>query len=868
MVSNFKKKKFLRSTIISFCFLSLIIATALSNNFSNYSSLKERTVDFKNPENPHVAAQETFTTTWLENPTFEDPIEPTWYSKIDGDMSDIRLTTSPGQANYIVIGNAGKVRIDEPLSDTDWTAYSNPDLPILPDTYEINSAGCYVSHVWDEDVNQTRNRPSVQWKRNINTAVNFSDYIITSASLDVNFNATVTVSPHDTGGIDREGDAGLDVYSTGDYAYFYVLLSDIDQTFDPIQVAFNNTGNLGRDSPPISNYPDTPMSVVPEDVLISVLTSILGHDGHNFTITLGIDIYCEDNEIGADVDRWNSLIIRNFNLTFSYEKKINQLTVASWKQDSEKIADISNDTVIIDEAKLNFKYKIDESWTSSSPNSEIRAFINNNKLSETIKLSNANSSFQIAKSDGFDVTSLIPYNVGINLSIQVYLADEFGLNKNTTISIDDVYLNITYTVIFPDTQTNLQIFFNGVNKTNNPIFNIPLNEDINITIKYPDDVGAHISGAIVQLSGDLTGILTEDTIFGQYTIIIPANTLDVKTYYFDVVASRINYEARKISPILSVTKIPVDNLQLLLNGDDKSTDPFLEISLNQTLNMTIKYKDLFGEHISGASVELSGELISRVFDEDPSKEQYLLFLNTSDLVRGINELTISAEGSEEQKQTINPIITVRKINAKVTAVESYNKITVLPGGNAAIKIYINNTDFNVKVRGALVSANYKGETNYISLTDEDNDGIYEGIIFGVPKGIHTIVVSAVGSNIYNFESLEITITAEREAGNTLLFMILTIIGIVTAIAVAGYLYAYQKVLKYPKTVRKVRKYRKRLNRKNAPHMDIKNREKAFNSAYENETSTSSKYLRGKPSSVKTETPPQKVSSKIEKGGTD
>ena len=36
------------------------------------------------------------------------------------------------------------------------------------------------------------------------------------------------------------------------------------------------------------------------------------------------DIYCEDNEVGADVDRWNSLIIRSFNLTFTYEKKINQ----------------------------------------------------------------------------------------------------------------------------------------------------------------------------------------------------------------------------------------------------------------------------------------------------------------------------------------------------------------------------------------------------------------------------------------------------------------------------------------------------------------------------------------------------------------
>jgi len=96
-------------------------------------------------------------------------------------------------------------------------------------------------------------------------------------------------------------------------------------------------------------------------------------------------------------------------------------------------------------------------------------------------------------------------------------------------------------------------------------------------------------------------------------------------------------------------------------------------------------------------------------------------------------------------------------------------------------------------------------------------------------------------------------------------LILTIIGIVTAVAVAGYLYAYQKVLKYPKTVRKVRKYRKKLRKKTPPHMDITDRKQAFGTAYDNELGSSSKHLKGKPSSEK---PPQKVSSQIEKGGVD
>ena len=117
-------------------------------------------------------------------------------------------------------------------------------MPILPDTSVINSAGCYVYHLWDENVNQTRNRPSVHWKRVISMPVNMSDYIITSASLEVIFNASVSVSPHAGagGGIDRLGDVGLDRYSSGDSADFYAFLNDEEDSLLPIPIATNNTG--------------------------------------------------------------------------------------------------------------------------------------------------------------------------------------------------------------------------------------------------------------------------------------------------------------------------------------------------------------------------------------------------------------------------------------------------------------------------------------------------------------------------------------------------------------------------------------------------------------------------------------------------
>ena len=388
---------------------------------------------------------------WVDNPTFDGLGEP-WESNVEGDSTDVIGTISQGQANSKIIGDSGELLIDDPLNDTDWTAVRNPELSVLPDFYEINSSGCHVSHLWDEDVNQTRNRPSVRWERTITMPVDMRDYIITSAALEVIFNATVTVLPHGepTGGygIDREFDDDLDDYSTGDYTEFYALISDIEGFYPTFQVAYNNTGELGRDSDNFDHYSDSPMDVDPENVLKSILNSVLSTNGYNFTITLGIDIYCEDNEVGVDRDWWNSLIIRSFNLSFTYEKKVDQFTTFSWYQIGNVIPGTN---VQVTNANLTFKYKVDSLWpVSSSPNSEIRILINNNSHSETVKLCTATTSFQQAKEGGYDITSLILTGVNITLSIQVFLADEFSLDENVTISIDDVYFIISYREIFPD----------------------------------------------------------------------------------------------------------------------------------------------------------------------------------------------------------------------------------------------------------------------------------------------------------------------------------------------------------------------------------------------------------------------------------
>ncbi|MHA1986791.1 MAG: hypothetical protein ACW98D_09145 [Promethearchaeota archaeon] len=392
---------------------------------------------------------------WVDNPTFEIPVDP-WYNTTDGDISDVKANTDVNQANFEVLGESFNFELIADPPNLDWDNFTNPRFPRYPDNFFNDSNGLNVFHFWDESepVGQTHNTPSIHWKRNITMPVNMDDYIITYASVEAYYNATVTTAPYNTGGIDCPGDPGDSPlqFSTGDYARFYVLVSDPSSTYED-EVAYNQTVNLGQDSPAIPSYSDTLLTSIPQDILIAILTNLFKTNNREFTITLGIDIYCEDNESGVDRDRWDSLIFRYLNFTFSYVKKIDQFTVVSWNQDLNAInRTVANSTILITDANLNFKYKIDKNWTTSSQNSQIRIYINDRKYETAIGLIDYvySTQFQEAQIGGFDIVSkLLPYEE-FTLSIQVYLAEDFGLDHNITISVTDVYLTISYTESWTD----------------------------------------------------------------------------------------------------------------------------------------------------------------------------------------------------------------------------------------------------------------------------------------------------------------------------------------------------------------------------------------------------------------------------------
>ena len=431
--------------IISFIIFTLGYQISYVTNTKN---LNERDYQKK----PYISGQISEKKQWLNNSDFISP--ESWEKSISGDYRDVNASIKGGMANFEVLGEQKTFSlIADPPIESNWTEVDNPDFPNHPDVDEITSAGCRVSHEFDDHT--ANQNPSVHWDRNITMSVNMSDYIITYASIQAIVNATVSLD------IDRIGDTearddhlySMDTYGIGDYVRFYILISDLEKN-KVYEIAYLQPEDLGAGDPPGTDYlGDTYMISVPEEVMIFYLSSVLGTDNCNFTLTLGIRIQIEDNiEDYWDIDNFEELIINYLNFTFTYQKKINQLTTVSWNQVGDKLSKLSpeNYRVVSTEAKLNFKYKISQNWTTttSSINSEIRIHLNGQPHPLTIKLSQVNTSFDEVN------FYLSPPTDSVNLSIQVFIADEFNLDQHINISIDDVYLFISYTIISPESDKN------------------------------------------------------------------------------------------------------------------------------------------------------------------------------------------------------------------------------------------------------------------------------------------------------------------------------------------------------------------------------------------------------------------------------
>lgn len=425
--------------------------------FSNSFVVQERItkLNLLQVGNSNLFKKVSYYEQWIENPNFDT--SDNWSMSMQGDLSDLSLDISDGIGNYEIVGDYGTQEFYEDGTSSNWTKLQNEDNIVLPDYFSIGGSGMdergwYAYFFWPDNEPQS---VKVQWRKNFTMPINMSDYYITSASLKAWINGSVQATSMDNGGIDRPGDTLVNIPSnelqiaTGDFARYFIIISDIERNREFIAAQYQ-TDDLGKDGPPaITQLNDTLIMPINEETLIFYLEQALQYDHQNFAITLGMYFWCEDSGHPGDSDDWQMMIIKNYSLSISYEKKINQFSTATWKYAGKKI-EANGYRVEVTDAQLNFEYKLDQIWPSDlSPNSRFKISINDVEHNETVRLSETETSFKNATENGFNVGKIIPNDKEINLSIQIYLADEFALRGNIKISIDNINLWISYDVYVP-----------------------------------------------------------------------------------------------------------------------------------------------------------------------------------------------------------------------------------------------------------------------------------------------------------------------------------------------------------------------------------------------------------------------------------
>ena len=744
------KKKFGRLILL------ILISASLFQIF-NLSTI-EKSTEAINQGKIHNSALVTNTRQWIKNGNFSS--QQYWNSTKGtlGDPEDVDANISGGHANYEVLGDNGTFAlIADPPQNSDWWETYNPDYPAYPDDKGIDDAeGCWVQHQFTESPLSSDQMASVHWERKITAPVNMSDYIITSASLTATFNATVDEN------IECPGDQA-DYYTTYDWARFYVLISNENNvTYEVASYQMNDLG-VGN-TPGNTHYKgNTTMITIPEESLIIFLTSVLSYDYLNFNITLGIKVWCEDNR-QIETDDWDYLLINKINLTFTYEKEIDQQTSVSWNQEGDKPSDIITNPFEINKAILNFKYTINDTWSISSPNSEIKILINNYPYSETVKLSTANTSLQDAKLGGFDVALLINKRKNINITIQVYLADTFRLNRIINISIDDVYLNVTYTETVPDISTNLQLFLNGEDKTSDPVIILPLAEDLNITVKFTNQSGDHIPGALVQLEGKVNDTLTEYPALQQHSSIINTIDLGIGVKILTVIAQKSLYETQNIQFFVEVTEREAD-LQLFLNSVPKNDGDTISIEADEVINVTVYFRDnITNDHLPNATVTL----LEWAQLNETNNQYYNITINAYELDKGINAFTIFAQLVNYKAKSINFFVEVFEESTQYQLfLNEYDKtldplfnLTIFENLNITIKFTDNQSQHIINASLQLI-----GEGLSLSLTENATLQHYSININTTQLGIGVKIFNIIAQkSLYETQNIQFFVEViEREA---------------------------------------------------------------------------------------------------------
>ena len=411
---------------------------------------------------------------------------------------------------------------------------------------------------------------------------------------------------------------------------------------------------------------------------------------------------------------------------------------------------------------------------------------------------------------------------------------QYYYNLNTTTDLDQGITIITIEARFNDYQTQtIQIYFevterdtelevhiDGSPKAEAVTISADVDQILNITVFYEDDLlMTHLPGANISIeSTELSGNFNETG--NQYSYSLNTNDLAEGVAILTIIAYLENYQPRSFQFYVEVSKRDT-LISLYLDSVDKTNDSVYELPIGSSLNITVKYTDNQTEaHISGGLVDLEGDTYSNNLSENLN--QYTLLLDTSNLEDGLNLFTITARANNYKVKALSLWLTINRITTIINTTSGESYFSRLPSESFVLSIVLIDDIFGGTITNANVT--YRWAYGQGTLSDPEDDGIYEDELKDIPTGIYKITITASAGDDYNFETYEITLNVVSVTPPDFSMLFILLAGALVALVIGFTL--YQVRFKYPATVRKSRKVRKKIKKgkKTKPIKDLTSRE--------------------------------------------
>jgi hypothetical protein len=413
---------------------------------------------------------------------------------------------------------------------------------------------------------------------------------------------------------------------------------------------------------------------------------------------------------------------------------------------------------------------------------------------------------------------------------------EIGSQYNFTINTNDLeqgitiltinaqytnYLsqNIQFYVKVIERSTEFRFYVEGTLVNETDTLSVEVNHFLNFTVFYQDNLTKqHLSGATISI----LGVGNFSDVGGQYYYLLNTNDLEQGITILTVFVYLENYQPKTFQFYVKVSE-QASEISLFLNSEELTTDPVYELPFGRFLNVTVKYLDnLTKTHIPGGNIQLIGDTYSDNLTENFAMSQYILLIDTTVLKIGVNLFTIIAYANNFQIKTITLRITLNKIATVINTTSGESYFSILPSESILLSIELTDSDFGGTITDATVT--YQWAYGPGILLDPENDGIYEFELENIPTGTYTITITASAGDEYNFETYEITINVVSVTPDDFSLLFIALAGVLGALVLGITLYVTH--FKYPPTVRKSRKLRKKIRKgkKTKPVKDITSRE--------------------------------------------